>query len=269
MAQKKTLRIASWNVNGLRSASNKGFTAYLAKGGADILGLQEVRADEHQIDPDIAKPKDWHTHFFPAERKGYSGVALYARDPYDDLYTSLGRQEFDCEGRLQIARFGALTLVNGYFPNGSGKNRDNSRVPYKLEFYRTLYQRLEKAKQKNEAILVMGDFNIAHQPIDLARPKDNEKTSGFLLEEREELDRWLKNDWTDTFRHFEKGPGHYSWWSQRAGARARNVGWRIDYVLASPGALPYVRAAKIHPDVFGSDHCPVSVDVSTDILKHN
>jgi exodeoxyribonuclease-3 len=160
-----------------------------------------------------------------------------------------------------LARFRRLVVANVYFPNGSGKDRDNGRVPFKLDFYRALFERLERLRRAGRRVLVLGDFNTAHREIDLARPRENQKTSGFLPEEREELDRWLRAGWVDTFRAFQPGPGHYSWWSQRQGVRARNVGWRIDYVLASPAAMRHVRGAFLHADVQGSDHCPVGVDV--------
>ncbi len=148
-----------------------------------------------------------------------------------------------------------------YFPNGNGKERDNSRIPYKLDFYRAVFDRVERARRKGDRVLVLGDFNTAHREIDLARPKENVETSGFTPVEREELDRWITAGWIDTFRRFEPGPGHYSWWSQRFGVRARNVGWRLDYVLASGNAEPYLRGAFLHPHVTGSDHCPVGVDL--------
>jgi exodeoxyribonuclease-3 len=257
----KKLRFYSYNVNGLRACTKKGFREWLKTSRADLVGLQEVRALPEQLEDDVRKPSRWHTHFVPAERKGYSGVGLYSRWQADEVETSLGEERFDSEGRLVFSRFGELLVVNGYFPNGSGKDRDNSRVPYKLDFYRALFEKLEAERAAGGRILVMGDFNTAHEERDLARPKSNEKTSGFLPEEREELGRWLKSGWTDTFRHFEEGTGHYSWWSQRFGVRAKNIGWRIDYILASPGAMEYVRGARIHPKVMCSDHCPISVDL--------
>lgn len=262
-------RIYSWNVNGLRSAK-EAFLDWLPQSRATVVALQEVRALPSQLDAELLRPRPgrWRSHLSAAEKKGYSGVALYSKQAPDELETTLGEPEIDAEGRLQIARFGALTVVNGYFPNGSGKNRDHSRVPFKLDFYRRLFERLEPARAAGERILVMGDFNTAHAEIDLARPKGNKKTSGFLPEEREELDRWLREGWTDTFRAFhEDQGGHYTWWSQRAGCRERNVGWRIDYVLASPGALPFVRSAAIHPEVLGSDHCPISVSVDPELFE--
>jgi exodeoxyribonuclease-3 len=228
---------------------------------AEIVGLQEVRAREEQVPEEVSCLEGWHAHWVPAERPGYSGVGLMARRPPDAVETSLGEDRFDVEGRYQLARFGKLLVVNGYFPNGNGTNRDLSRIPYKLDFYQRVFDLLEPARERGEPILVMGDFNTAHLPIDLARPKQNEKTSGFRPEEREELDRWLQNGWTDTFRVYEQGEGHYSWWSQRQGVREKNIGWRIDMILASPGAMEHLRGAAIHPEVMGSDHCPISVDV--------
>lgn len=261
------VRVISWNVNGIRSVAQKGFLDYLASSDAHLLGIQETRARPEQIPEAIKAPEGWVTHWNAAERPGYSGVGLYSRREPDAVESVFGEAELDGEGRLLVARYGALTLVNGYFPNGSGKDRDNSRVPFKLEFYRKLFARLEPLRARGERLLVMGDFNTAHRPIDLARPKQNEGTSGFLPEEREELDRWLRSGWVDTFRHFEKGEGHYSWWSQRFGVREKNIGWRIDYVLASEGAMEYVRSAAIHPDVRGSDHCPVSVTLDPGVFE--
>ena len=255
------MRILSWNVNGLRACEKKGFSDWLAASGADIVALQEVRALPEQLPEHLQTPDGWHVAWSPAERKGYSGVALFSREAPDRVDTSLGEERFDIEGRLQVATFGRLVIANGYFPNGNGKDRDNSRIPYKLDFYRTLYDKLDRLRRSGRRVLVMGDFNTAHKPIDLARPKTNVKTSGFRPEEREEMDRWIEGGWIDTFRHFEPGPDHYSWWSQRFGVRERNVGWRIDYVLASKAAMRHVKEASIHPDVMGSDHCPVGVVV--------
>lgn len=259
-------RVISWNVNGLRACERRGFARWLENSGAEIVGVQEVRARLSQIPP-AARPPGWHTHFQDAERAGYSGVGLYARRTPQQLETSLGKAAFDREGRLQLARFGRLLITNVYFPNGNGKARDNSRVPYKLSFYRALFKRLDALRRGGMRVLVMGDFNTAHTPIDLARPKANEKTSGFLPEERRVMDRLLQAGWTDTFRAFEPGAGHYSWWSQRGGARGRNVGWRIDYVLASRAAMRYVRGAFIQAEVQGSDHAPVGVDLDPAIFE--
>lgn len=249
----------SWNVNGLRACDRAGFREQLRRLRPDVLGVQEVRALPEQLDPALRRPRGFHTSFVAAERRGYSGVGLFSRRAPDAVRTSLGEPRFDREGRVQIARFGRLVVANVYFPNGNGKQRDNSRVPYKLAFYRRLFEVLQAHRRAGQRVLVMGDLNTAHEDIDLARPRSNRGTSGFLPEERAELRRWLDAGWIDTFRAFEPGPGHYSWWSQRRGVRERNVGWRIDYVLASPAAMRYVRHAFIHPEVRGSDHCPVGV----------
>ena len=262
----RPLRIYSWNVNGIRAAAQKGFAQWLGRCRGEIVGVQEVRAKPDEIPPAVTRLRRYHQHWCAAERPGYSGVGLLSRRPPDSLESSLGEPRFDSEGRLLIARFGRLVVANGYFPNGNGKERDNSRIPYKLDWYRALFERVEALRRRGLRVLVMGDFNTAHREIDLARPKANEKTSGFTKVEREELDRWLKAGWVDTFRAFEPGPGHYSWWSQRAGVREKNVGWRIDYVLASPSAMPHVRDAFIHAHVAGSDHCPVGVDVDEAIF---
>ena len=260
------MRVFSWNVNGIRACLKKGFVDWLDQCDGAVVGLQETRARLEQIPAELTERRGWSFAISPAERAGYSGVGLVSRRAPDSMETSLGDEAFDAEGRLQIARWGALTIANVYFPNGSGKNRDNSRIPFKLDFYRALFDRLEPARAAGGAILVLGDFNTAHREIDLARPGSNRETSGFCAEEREELDRWLASGWTDTFRHFEPGAEHYTWWSNRRGVRERNIGWRIDYVLASPGAMEFVRDAAIHPDVMGSDHCPVSVELDEGVL---
>jgi len=260
------MRILSWNVNGLRACEKRGFSTWLADSGADVVGLQEVRARVEQLPEHLQCPDGWHAHWVSAERKGYSGVGLLSRREPDAIVTSLGDERFDREGRLQIARFGRLVVANVYFPNGSGKDRDNRRVPYKLDFYRALFDELQRLRRGGARVLVMGDWNTAHQDIDLARPKANRQTSGFLPEESAEVDRWMRSGWVDAFRRFERGGGHYTWWAQRQGARERNVGWRIDYVLASKAAAPYLRSATHQPDVQGSDHCPIGVEVEPAIL---
>jgi exodeoxyribonuclease-3 len=260
------VRIVSWNVNGLRSIEKKGFHRFVARTSPDVIGVQETRARLEQLSPRMRALKSHpHTHFVHAERAGYSGVALYSNRPLDGAESSLARA-FDAEGRIQVVKIGGLTIVNGYFPNGSGKDRDNSRVDYKLKFYRALYRRLDAAVHAGERIVVMGDFNTAPYEIDLARPRENAKTSGFLPNEREELVRWLERGWVDSFRAFEPRGGIYSWWSQRYGVREKNVGWRIDLALVSPGAAPFLKSAKIHTEVRGSDHAPIELELDDAVL---
>lgn len=259
--------VYAWNVNGLRACTRKGFVDWLHECQPDILGVQEIRALREQLPKKVAEPEGFDTHFFPAQhKKGYSGVGLFSRIEPDAVSRSVDEERFDREGRVQIAEYGELTVYNVYFPNGSGTNRDLSRLPYKLDFYEHLRERLQPRVQDGERILVMGDFNTAHKEVDLARPKSNTETSGFRPEEREAFQDWLDDGWTDTFRHFHDEPERYTWWTYRMNCRERNVGWRIDYVLASPGAMDYVVDADIHHDVMGSDHCPVSVSLDRSVL---
>lgn len=255
------MRVVSWNLNGVRAAGKKGFGEWLSKERPEIVGVQETRAMAEQVPATLREPDGFFSDFVAAERKGYSGVGLYSRRRADLIERSLGEERFDSEGRVQFAHFGRLVVANVYFPNGSGKERDNSRVPYKLEFTRAVFDRAQQLRRTGKRVLVMGDFNTAHKEIDLARPRENRETSGFLPEECAALDEWMAAGWVDSFRAFDSSPGRYTWWSQRFGVRARNVGWRIDYVLASPAAMEFVRGAFIHPDVMGSDHCPLGVDL--------
>jgi len=266
------MRIISWNVNGLRACAKKGFHGWLGACGADIVALQEVRAPVDEARALVAQTDGWNSHFVAGIRPGYSGVGLLSRTAPAEVHVGLGDPRFDDEGRLHMVRIGKLWVVNGYFPNGNGTplpggKRSNDRIPYKLDFYRALFERLADLKAGGAPILVVGDFNTAHREIDLARPRDNRETSGFRPEERAELDRWLGGGWVDTFRHFHPDTeGCYTWWSQRFGVRERNIGWRIDLALASPGAVPLLSGAAIHADVTGSDHCPISVDLGSKVL---
>jgi exodeoxyribonuclease-3 len=261
MSDGRTLRVLAWNVNGLRACARKGFLSWLRRARGDVVALQEVRAVPEELPPALRAPRGWHAVFAPAARRGYSGVAILSRRRPDAVVRGLERPRFDAEGRWLEARFGRLVVASGYFPKGSGTLRDNARVPYKLAFYRAAFARVARLRRAGFRVLVAGDFNTAPSEVDLARPRDNRNTSGFLPEERAEVARWLRAGWVDAFRAFEPSPGHYTWWSQRFGVRERNVGWRIDYVLASPAAMRFVRTAFHQPRVWGSDHCPVGVDL--------
>ena len=256
------MRIVSWNVNGLRACVRKGFLDFLEASEADVVCVQEVRAFAHQLEPQVLAPEGWHSNFSAGERPGYSGVGIYSRQAPTRVETSLGDARLDIEGRMIVVHFGRMAVASVYFPKGSGRDRDNSRVPYKLDFYAALFERLQALRRRGP-VLVAGDYNTAHTAIDLARPKSNAKTSGFLPEERAELSRWIEAGWVDTFRalHPEE-PDHYTWWRQWGGARENNVGWRIDYVFASKSAAKRVTDAFIWPALLGSDHCPVGVDMT-------
>ena len=258
------LRIVSWNVNGIRACARKGMCDWLRSAQPHLVALQEVRAFPEQV-PEALRRLRWHQHYAPAVRPGYSGVGLFSRQPPHTIETSM-EPRFDVEGRMIIGRYGRLLVCSAYFPKGDGPNRDLSRIPYKLAFYRALLRRMEPYHQRGDRILVLGDFNTAHQEIDLARPRQNVENSGFRPEERLAFEHWIKAGWVDTFRAFHAEGGHYTWWSQRPGVRTKNIGWRLDYVLASRSAMPFVRRAFIQPDVLGSDHCPVGVDLDPAIL---
>jgi exodeoxyribonuclease-3 len=252
------MRIVSWNINGLRAAAKKGLAEKIKSFNADIIGFQEIKAQEADIMPLVDDFLGYHLHFSSGVRPGYSGVALFTKESPKEYLSSLELAHFDNEGRFQAAFFEKFCVINAYFPNGAGKDNDNSRVPYKLEFYEAL---LKFAKKISLPLYIIGDYNTAHKEIDLARPKENRNQSGFLPEECEALQKYYDAGFIDCFRKRNPEPNHYTWWSFRTNARGRNVGWRIDLVLANKKGDSLVKDAFIWPDVMGSDHCPVGVDV--------
>jgi exodeoxyribonuclease-3 len=254
----KTLKILSWNVNGLRAAHRKGFLAWFLRERPDILCLQETKAAPDQLPPDLKEVIGYRTYFASAERKGYSGVALYTRLEPIDIKAGFGVKKFDVEGRTQLADFGDFLLFNVYFPNGKASAE---RLRYKMAFYDAFLEHVDKLKAKGENIIICGDVNTAHKEIDLARPKENENVSGFLPEERAWLDEFVARGFVDAFRMFNREPGQYTWWDQKTRARERNVGWRIDYFFVSDNFAEKAKAAYILPEVMGSDHCPIGLEV--------
>lgn len=254
------MRIATWNVNGLRACERKGFRRWLDRCGADVVLLQEIKCRPEQLPRRIASPKGWHVEMSCAERAGYSGVALYARETPDEVRLGLDDPRFDTEGRVVSARFGSLVLVGAYFPNGS---RDLSRVPYKLAFYEAMLAHVERLRSQGLSVVVCGDWNTAHREIDLARPKDNARTTGFRPEERAALDVWMQRGWHDAFRLLHPDArDRYTWWVQWADARKRNIGWRLDFHLVDETLAGRVREVDIQHQVLGSDHCPVVLELS-------
>jgi exodeoxyribonuclease-3 len=250
----------TWNVNGIRALARKGILPWKVLSRADLICLQETKAHPGQLPPEIGAPKGWHAFWHSAARPGYSGTAVFARRPPDEVIAGLGAPKFDREGRVLALRYGELVVVSAYFPNSQ---EGGARLGYKLGFCRALLRWLRAAAAAGRSTLLLGDYNIAHQPIDLARPKENEESPGYLPEERAWMTRYLDAGFHDVFR--ERNPtlaGAYSWWSLRSGARERNVGWRIDYGTVSANLCGRVRNAAIHPEVLGSDHCPVSVRLS-------
>ncbi len=252
------MEIISWNVNGIRAVEKKGFPEWMDRVGPDVLCLQETKAWPEQISPGLRDPPGYHAFWSKPVKKGYSGVAVFSREKPESVSMTMGEDRFDAEGRLIMAEFGDFCLFNVYFPNGKASPE---RLAYKLAFYDRFLDIIERARKK-KPVVFCGDVNTAHKPIDLSHPKANESTSGFLPIEREWMDRVVDTGYIDTFRHFDLSPEKYTWWDYKTGARARNVGWRLDYFFASKELLPRLRAACILSDVMGSDHCPVGIQLA-------
>ena len=252
------MKLISWNVNGVRAVHKKGFLEWLESAEPDILCLQETKAHVDQLSKEILEDHGYHTYWHSGERRGYSGVATYCKDEPLFVQEGLGVDKYDREGRVLITEHHNFLLYNIYFPNGQ---KDEDRLQYKLDFYDDLLPMINDQVESGQNVIVTGDWNTAHHPIDLARPKENIKTSGFMPIERERLDIYVEHGWVDTFRLFHDEPDRYSWWTYRFGARERNVGWRIDYFFVNEGFTDQVLDADIHENVMGSDHCPVSLEV--------
>ena len=251
------MKIVSWNVNGLRAAAKNGFLGWLELAGPDILCIQETRVRPEELDESLLNPFGYHSCWNPAEKKGYSGTGLYSRVAPKSV-TGMGVPEFDGEGRLQVAEFDDFTVLNGYWPNSQPERK---RLDYKLAYCAALLDLANRLVKKKRNVVICGDYNIAHQPIDLARPKENENNAGYYIEEREAMSRMLEAGYADTFRSLHPDDIAYSWWSYRMNARAKNIGWRIDCICVNKSFLPRVKAAWISGDVNGSDHCPVGVEI--------
>ncbi|HPH95934.1 MAG TPA: exodeoxyribonuclease III [Anaerolineaceae bacterium] len=251
------MKITTWNVNGYRAAYEKGFSAWVQQHQADILGLQEIKVKPEQLTPEQKSHENYHITWHPAQQAGYSGVALFRKNPEWTVSTGLGEERFDMEGRVIRVQTPKFVLYNIYFPNGQ---RGQERVDYKLEFYAALLRQCDEIHAAGGQIIIMGDFNTAHNEIDLANPKENSKTSGFLPEERAWVDTYLQHQFVDAFRElYPTREKAYTWWTYRMRARERNVGWRLDYFLVSKSLMESVKDVEIHADVKGSDHCPVSL----------
>jgi exodeoxyribonuclease-3 len=252
------ISLYSWNVNGLRAVFRKGFTQWLEGSKPDILCLQETKARPEQVAKELGSVSGYRHHFSSAQKPGYSGVALFTRPEPLTVKRTIGDRRFESEGRVLQADYGGFLLFNVYFPNGKASAE---RLRYKMDFYESFLGRMKVLLKLGKRIIVCGDVNTAHREIDLARPRENSKTSGFLPQEREWIDRFLEAGFVDTFRMFQQGPGHYTWWDQISRARERNVGWRIDYFYVSRNLEASVARAWIMPEVQGSDHCPIGLEV--------
>ena len=252
------MRLVSWNVNGIRAAQKKGFLEWLTSDGPDILCIQETKANISQLSKALTSAAGYSAYFSPQERKGYSGVALYTREEPKSVDYGLGVERFDSEGRTIVADYGDFVLFGIYFPNGQ---RSEERLRFKMDFYDTFLERTDALRAEGRNVVVCGDLNTAHKEIDLARPKENSKTSGFLPEERAWLDKFLERGYVDTFRQFNQEPGNYSYWDQMSRARTRNIGWRIDYFFVDTDLARRLDHAFILAEVMGSDHCPVGIEL--------
>lgn len=252
------MRIYTWNVNGLRSILKKGLMDFIKNEDPDILCLQETKLQEEQIDDEIKNLKGYYKYFSFANKKGYSGVAIFTKVEPKNIYYGIGIAEFDTEGRILIADYEDFILFNIYFPNGK---MSDERLDYKLRFYDAIMDYSKKLLEKGKNLIICGDYNTAHREIDLKNPKQNEKSSGFLPIEREYIDRFLEIGFIDAYRHFYPDKIEYTWWSYMFKAREKNVGWRIDYFFVSNNFISKVKDVEILTHIQGSDHCPVKLTI--------
>ena len=250
--------ITNWNINGFRAILKKGALDWVPRVEPDILCLQEIKVQLDQLDDGEATLDGYQSVWNPAERKGYSGVTTFYKPEPVKIKKGIGEQEFDVEGRVIQMNYPDFVLFNIYFPNGG---QDNKRVPYKLAFYENLLKLCDDFHKAGEKIIITGDFNTAHQEIDLANPKANEKNTGFLPEEREWIDRYLEHGFVDVYRNLYPEREVYTWWTYRFNSRERDIGWRLDYFLVSETLMEKVEDVIVHSDIMGSDHCPVSLNL--------
>lgn len=253
------MKIISWNVNGIRAIMKKGFIDWVTSENPDILCLQETKLQEDQLTEEIINIAGYKSYFSFAEKKGYSGVAIYTKEEPEEIRKGFGIEPFDTEGRILRVDYKDFTLINIYFPNGQ-MNED--RLKFKLNFYDATLDYCNNLVSQGKKLVICGDYNTAHKEIDIKNAKANEKTSGFLPIEREWLTKLIDNGYTDTFRHINPDTVKYSWWSYMFKARERNTGWRIDYHFVSNNLLPFIGKADILTEVMGSDHCPILIELN-------
>ena len=252
------MKLISWNVNGIRAAWKKGLPEFVAAENPDVLCLQETKIQLEQLTLELTDLPGYRSHWSMAEKKGYSGVATYTRPEPLAVATNFGSPALDTEGRVLHLEYPDFHLFNGYFPN-SGMGPE--RLAHKMRFYDEFLSLTERLRKAGKGIVVCGDVNTAHTEIDIARPKENENTPGFMPVERAWVSKLVAHGYHDTFRIFVAEPGHYTWWDMKTGGRARNVGWRIDYFFVSDELRGRIKAAGIMPSVQGSDHCPITLEI--------
>jgi exodeoxyribonuclease-3 len=254
--EKAHLKIVSWNVNGLRAVEKKGFLDLVNEFDADLLALQEIKAQPEQLSEQLLKIDGYHAFWYPAEKKGYSGVCIYSRQKPIEVIYGLGNEDYDREGRVLTLEFNDCYFITAYFPNAQ---HGLARLDFKIAFNKAMHELCAELASK-KSVLICGDFNVAHKSIDLANPKSNEKNPGYTIEERNSMDSFLSNGFIDTFRIFNQEPDQYTWWSYRFNARARNIGWRIDYFCVDEKSRGRVKGSAIKAEIMGSDHCPVELE---------
>lgn len=254
------MKLHSWNVNGLRACGRGGFLKWFEDQGSDVVCLQEIKVRPEQLEEDLRNPLKYHAFWHPAEKAGYSGVAIFSKKEPLDVRYGIGVPEIDREGRVLVAEFANSVVMSCYFPNSQ---RDHARLDYKLKFCDQFLKFCEKERRRGKSLIMCGDFNIAHQEIDLRNPKSNMKNAGFLPEERAWMSRFIEKGYVDVFREYEKGPGHYTWWSYRPGVREKNVGWRLDYFFVDQDAKSRLKKMQHQHLIRGSDHCPVVIDIKS------
>ena len=253
------MKIITWNVNGLRALLKKDALRSVLSLDPDVLCLQEIKARPEQVPEQARTLPGYHAIWNPAERAGYSGVITYCREQPQEVELGTGVSRFDHEGRVIRTRHEDFLLYNIYFPNGG---RGKERVDYKLAFYARLLEVCDGLHAAGENVIIGGDFNTAHMPIDLKNPNENQTTSGFMPEERAWVQKYLEHGFVDLYRHLYPQREQYTWWTYRFNARQRGIGWRIDYFLASRALLPRIQQVVIHDEVMGSDHCPVALQIA-------
>ena len=252
------MKLITWNVNGIRAAGRTTFHSWFAQEAADVVCVQEIKAFREQLVEKLIHPEGYHSYWHSAEKPGYSGVAIYSKKEIQSLQVGIGDPLIDREGRVLTAEFKDFCVINAYFPNSQP---EHGRLGYKLAFCEAMLKYCNDLQSKGKNIVLCGDFNIAHKEIDLKNPKTNKDTAGYLPEERAWMDKFTGEGYIDTFRHFVKEPGHYTWWSYRPGLRERNIGWRIDYFAVNPAMKDRLKGASHQPLSRGSDHCPVVLEL--------
>lgn len=251
-------KIITYNVNGIRSAMSKGLLDWIKAADPDIVCFQEIKAEPGQIDVTVFEKMGFHHFWHPAQKKGYSGVAILSKIKPDNVHAGCGIEKYDFEGRVLRADYGDVSVLSVYHPSGSS---GEIRQAFKMEWLNDFHNYINSLKKERQKLIICGDYNICHEPIDIHNPKSNANSSGFLPEERAWIDQFMKSGFVDSFRHFNKEPHNYTWWSFRAGARGKNLGWRIDYNLVSENLAEKMKHALILPEAKHSDHCPVVLEI--------